>query len=126
MSYRREIENLFGEECMTKLLNHVIGGKMSDDQMKEFVLQLGELSKGVPDAPNSIFGNHTRRMRRDRERKLDTEILEVLNDWWGTSLYQMTRSQAMEALVKALSHPNVGCHELASKLSARVKVPIPQ
>ena len=52
-----------------------------------------------------------------------TEILEVLNDWWGTSLYQMTRSQAVEALAKALSHPNVGCNVLASKLSTRVKVP---
>ena len=96
---------------------------MSDDQMKDFVLQLGELSKRVPEDPNTLFGNHTRRMSRDRERKLDTEILEVLNDWWGTSLYQMTRSEAVEALAKALSHPNVGCNELASKLSPRVKVP---
>ena len=96
---------------------------MSDDQMKDFVLELGELSKRVPEDPNTLFGNHTRRMSRDRERKLDTEILEVLNDWWGTSLYQMTRSQAVKALAKALSHPNVGCNELASKLSTRVKVP---
>ena len=112
MSYRREVESLLGKECMTKLLNDVRGGKMSDDQMKDFVLQLGS-----SEDPNTLFGNHTRRMSRDRERKLDTEILEVLNDWWGTSLYQMTRSQAVEALAKALSHPNVGCNELASKLS---------
>ena len=124
MSYRREVESLIGKECMTKLLNHVRGGKMSDDQMKDFVLELGELSKSsFHEDPNTLFGNHARRMSRDRERKLDTELLEVLNDWWGTSLYQMTRSQAVKALAKALSHPNVGCNELASKLSTRVKVP---
>ena len=117
MSYRREVERLLGKKCMTKLLNHVRGGKMSDNQMKDFVLELGELSKRVHEDPNTLFGNHTRRMSRDRKRKLDTEILEVLNDWWGTSLYQMTQSQAVEALAKALSHPNVGCNELASKLS---------
>ena len=118
MAYRREVENLLGKECMTKLLNDVRGGKMSDDQMNDFVLELGS-----SEDPNTLFGNHTRRMSRDRERKLDTEILEVLNDWWGSSLYQMTQSQAVEALAKALSHPNVGCNELASKLSPRVKVP---
>ena len=118
MAYRKDVENLLGQGCMTKLLNHVRGGKMSDDQMKDFVLQLGS-----SEDPNILFGNHTRRMSRDRKRKLDTEILEVLNDWWGTSLYQMTRSQAVKALAKALSHPNVGCNELASKLSTRVKVP---
>ena len=123
MSYRREVENLLGKECMTKLLNDVRGGKMSDDQMKDFVLELGELSKRSPEDPNTLFGNHSRRMSRDRERKLDTEILEVLNDWWGTSLYQMTRSQAVEALTKALSHPNVGCNVLASRISTREKVP---
>ena len=117
MAYRKDVENLLGQECMTKLLNHVRGGKMSDDQMNDFVLELGELSKKGSEDPNTLFGNHTRRMSRDRERKLDTEILEVLNDWWGTSLYQMTRSQAVKALAKALSHPNVGCNELASKLS---------
>ena len=112
MSYRKEVENLLGKECMTKLLKDVRGGKMSDDQMKEFVLQLGS-----SEDPNILFGNHRRRMSRDKDRQLDTEILEVLNDWWGSSLYQMTQSEAVEALAKALSHPNVGCNELASKLS---------
>ena len=45
MSYRREVENLLGKECITELLNHVRGGKINDQQMKDFVLQLGELSK---------------------------------------------------------------------------------
>ena len=40
MSYRREVESLFGKECMNKLLNHVRRGKMSDDQMRDFVEQL--------------------------------------------------------------------------------------
>ena len=116
MSYRREVENLLGEEGMTKLLNHVRGGKMSDDQMKEFVLQLGS-----SEDPNILFGNHRRRMSPDR--KLDTEILEVMNDWWGSSLYQMTPGEALETLTKALSHPDVGCKALASGLGAKKSGP---
>ena len=123
MSYRREVENLLGKECITELLNNVRGGKINDQQMKDFVLQLGELSKIDPEEPNILFGNHSRRMSRERERELDTELHEVLNDWWGTSLYQMTRSAAMEILVKALSHPDVGCTPLASKLSSRIQIP---
>ena len=81
MSYRREVENLLGKECITELLNNVRGGKINDQQMKDFVLQLGELSKTDPEAPNILFGKHTRRMSRERERGLDTELHEVRNDW---------------------------------------------
>ena len=59
MIYRREVESLLGKGCMTKLLDHVRGGKISDDQMRYFVKQLGELSEIDP---NVLFGNHTRRM----------------------------------------------------------------
>ena len=114
MSYRREVERLLGKECLTKLLNHVRGGKMSDDQMKDFVQQLGELS-GID--PNVLFGNHTRRMSRDKDREQDTELLEVMSDWWKCSLFEMTQERAMEVLVDALSNPNVKCKHLANQLS---------
>ena len=96
---------------------------MSDDQMKDFVLELGELSKKGSEDPNILFGNHRRRMSRDKDRQLDTEILEVMNDWWGSSLYQMTPGEALETLTKALSHPDVGCKALASGLGAKKSGP---
>ena len=114
MSYRKEVESLLGKECMTKLLNHVRGGKMSDDQMRDFVEQLGELSEIDP---NVLFGNHTRRMSRDKDRAQDTELLEVMSDWWKCSLFEMTQESAMEVLVDALSNPNVKCKHLANQLS---------
>ena len=122
MSYRREVENLLGKECITELLNHVRGGKINDQQMKDFVLQLGELSKIDPEEPSILFGNHSRRMSRERERELDTELHDVLNDWWQTSLFQMTQSTAMEVLVRALSHPDVKCNPLASRLAKDSKL----
>ena len=123
MSYRREVENLLGKECITELLIHVREGKINDQQMKDFVLQLGELSKTSHEDPNILFGKHSIRMNRDKERELDTELHEVMKDWWLTSLYQMTRSAAMETLVKALSHSDVGCNPLAFKLSSWVELP---
>ena len=117
MSYRREVESLLGKECMTKLLNHVRGGKISDDQLKAFVEHLGELSEINP---NVLLGNHMRRMRRDKDRKEDTELLEVMNDWWTSKLCEMTQDQALDILVRALSQPEVNCKHLANQLSSHV------
>ena len=114
MSYRREVETLLGKECMTKVLNHVRGGKMSDDQMRNFVEQLGELSEIDP---NVLFGNHIRRMSRDKDRRPDTELLDVMNDWWYKSLFEMTQDKALDILVRALSQPEVNCKRLANQLS---------
>ena len=114
MSYRREVENLLGKDCLTKLLNFVRGGKMTDDQMKNFVEHLGEISEIDP---NVLFGNHVRRMSRDKERRQDTELLQVMYDWWENRLCEMTRDRAMDILVKALSHPNVNCRNLAIEIS---------
>ena len=116
MSFHREAENLLGEECMKELLNYVRGGKMNDSQVRDFVFQLGEPSDSASNAPNILFGKHTIRMRRDKERELDTELLQVISDWWETSLHVMTRQAALDMLVKALSHPNVYCNPLASNL----------
>ena len=116
MSFQREAENLLGKECMKELLNYVRGGKMSDNQLREFVFQLGEPSDSASNAPNILFGKHTIRMRRDKERELDTELIQVFSDWWETSLHAMKRQAALDMLVKALSHPNVYCNPLASNL----------
>ena len=114
MSYRREVENLLGKDCLTKLLNYVIGGKMTDNQMKHFVEHLGEISEIDP---NVLFGNHTRRMSRDKERRQDTELLQVMYDWWENSLCEMTQEKAMDVLVEAVSQPEVNCKNLANQLS---------
>ena len=121
MSFQREAENFLGEECMKELLNFVRGGKMSDNQLRDFVFQLGEPSDSSSNAPNILFGKHTMRMRRDRERELDTELIQVISDWWETSLHAMNRRAALDMLVKALSHPNVYCNPLASNLLALSK-----
>ena len=121
MSFLREADNLLGEECMKELLNYVRGGKMSDNQLRDFVFQLGEPSDSASNAPNILFGKHTIRMRRDKERELDTELIQVLSDWWETSLHAMNRPAALDLLVKALSHPNVYCNPLASNLSSLSK-----
>ena len=115
MSYRKEVENLLGKECMTKLLNHVKGGKMSDGQLKDFVEYLGELSEIDP---NVLLGNHMSRMSRDKNRKQYTELLEVMYDWWTNKLCEMTQEQALDILVRALSQPEVNCRHLANQLSS--------
>ena len=113
MRYRREVENLLGKECITKLVNHVRGGRMSADQLKCFVQHLGELSNL---GPNVLYGNHMRRMSQNKDRPFDIEIREVLSDWWSSSLFELTQSQALDILVRALSQPEVSARELAVRL----------
>ena len=121
MSYRREVENLLGKYCLTKLLDHVRGGKISDDQLKNFVEHLGELSEINP---NVLLGNHMRRMSRDKDRKQDTELLEVMYDWWTNKLCEMTQDQALDILVRALSQPEVNCKPLVNQLSSPVSIQV--
>ena len=116
MRYRREVENLLGKECITKLVNHVRGGRMSADQLKCFVQHLGELSNTDPEAPNVLYGNHTRRMSQNKDRPFDIELLEVLSDWYNANLFAMTQSQALDILVRALSQPEVSAREFAVRL----------
>ena len=116
MSYRREVENLLGKECITKLVNHVRGGRMSEDQLKCFVQHLGELSNTDPEAPNVLYGNHMRRMSQSKDRRHDIELREVMSDWWGESLFELTQSQALDILVRALSQPEVSAREFAVRL----------
>ena len=116
MSYHREVENLLGKECITKLVNHVRGGRMSADQLKCFVQYLGELSYTDPEAPNVLYGNHKRRMSQNKDRPYDIELREVLSDWWGEVLFEMTQAQALDILVRALSQPEVSARELAVRL----------
>ena len=116
MSYHREVENLLGRECISKLVNHVRGGRMSADQLKCFVQHLGELSNTDPEAPNVLYGNHMRRMSQNKDRPFDIELLEVLSDWYNANLFAMTQSQALDILVRALSQPEVRACEFAVRL----------
>ena len=118
MSYRREVENLLGKGCITKLVNHVRGGRMSADQLKCFVQHLGELSNSDPEAPNVLYGNHLRRMSQAKDRRYDIELLEVLSDWWEwwEGEEEMTLSQALGILSQALCKPEVGSRHLAQQL----------
>ena len=116
MSFRKEVENLLGRECIDKLFNYVRGGMMSADQLKCFVQHLGELSNTDPEAPNVLYGNHTRRMSQNKDRPFDIELLEVLSDWYNANLFAMTQSQALDILVRALSQPEVSAREFAVRL----------
>ena len=118
MSYHREVKNLLGKECIDKLVSHVRGGRMSADQLKCFVQHLGELTNTDAEAPNVIYGNHIRRMDGNKDRPYDIELRDVLSDWWSESLFEMTKSQALDILVGALSKPEVGCHQLVFQLSS--------
>ena len=114
MSFRKEVENLLGRECIDKLFNYVRGGMMSADQLKCFVQHIGELSNMDP---NRLYGNHIRRMSQIYNRQYDIELLEVLCDWYNCSLCEMTRDQAIDIMVRALSQPEVNRLPLAIQLS---------
>ena len=99
---------------------------MDDDQMRHFVEHLGELSEMDP---NVLFGNHMRRMGRDKERRHRTSPSDerlvgkqpLRNDtrqgdgYLGPSLVQ-TRGQLQAPCQPTLLRPHSGKHGMATSV----------
>ena len=122
--YRRSVEGLLGKDVIACIFEYVRQGMINEQQISD-IARLLESDKSV-DQPNILFGNHKRRMARDRNRASDEEMREILSDWWNISCYQMTRETAMDALIKALSHSDVNCRPLVARIlsfsTVRIKV----
>jgi hypothetical protein len=118
MSNDYEVIEKLGEGNVEQIINYARGGQMDDQQITDFTHHLGRPPNNQPDAPNVLFGNHSTRMSRDKDRRRDAELRAILSDWWDEELHddRMSREEALGKLARILSSPDVGCRPLASKL----------
>ena len=113
MSHFLDVERLLGRDTLARILNYVISGNLSDQKIKDFAQRLGS----DPES-NILFGNHTTRVGRDRERGKGEEVREVLSDWWNQELHAMTKEDAIGRLVEVFT--KIGAHPLAKHLKEKV------
>ena len=113
--YMLEVEGKLGNDVVNLMLDSARNGEISDAQLASIANKLGR----DLDGPNVIFGNHSRRMERDRFAASDTLLKCILSDWWGSGeLYDLSPEVALSKLVQTCQDPNVALRPLAKKLQS--------
>ena len=108
-----EVEGKLGKETVKLMLDAARNGDISDSQISGIAEKLGR----DLDGPNIIFGNHRRRMERDRYAASDTLLKCIFSDWWSIRLYDMSAGEALSKMVQVCQDPDVDLRPLAKKLS---------
>ena len=114
MSNDRDVEDRLGKEFVSKILDHATGGNLEEADLQQIAKQLGELS----DSPNSVLGNHKRRMN-SRNVHHRVEMKAILIDFWNDKLYDMSSKEGRDALIEVFKSPDLvgdGNKDLAKKL----------
>ena len=109
-----EVEGKLGKEVVKLVLDSARNGDISDSQMGSIAQKLGR----DLDGPNQVFGNHIRRMERDRFAASDTLLKCILSDWWNTELYDLSPEVALSKLVQTCQDPDVALRPLAKQLQS--------
>ena len=115
MSNDRDVEDRLGKEFVSKILDHATGGNLEEADLQQIAKQLGELSDG----PNSVLGNHKRRMNSSRNVHHRVEMKAILSDFWNDKLYDMSSKEGRDALIEVFKSPDLvgdGNKDLAKKL----------
>ena len=112
MANFHEVEKRLGKRAVKLLLDSARNGDITDDQMDCIADLLGR----KPGQPNVVFGMHSQRMERDRDKDRDVMLKYILCDWWLFDLFELTNEKALEKLVKVCQDSNVRLLPLAKAL----------
>ena len=114
MSNDRNVEDCLGKEFVSKILDHATGGNLEEADLQQIAKLLGEMSDG----PNSVLGNHKRRMNSKNVHHR-VEMKAILGDFWNDKLYDMTSEEGRGALIEVFKSPDLvgdGNKDLAKRL----------
>ena len=116
MSHYPEAEAKLGKAATDLLFRYTRNGDISDQQMEDFVQRLGHPDHH--DEANVLFGNHKKRMERDKNRDQSAELRDVLSDWWNEQLFEdeMTQQIALAKLVSIFQGDDIHLKPLAKAL----------
>ena len=110
-----EVEGKLGKEVVKLMLDSARNGDIKDYQLASIAEKLGR----DLDGPNTIIGNHSRRMEQDRFAASDTLLKCILSDWWASGeLYDLSPEAALSKLVQICQDPDVYLRPLAKQLQS--------
>ena len=87
-------KEIIGEEGWEEMTNAASGGRIIAEQMKDVVWAL------PTDKKNKLGGNHDRRMKEKGTSADETEMKNILADWFHFGEMPQDRVGALEVLIK--------------------------
>ena len=98
--YTEEVKKKLGKDNFDIMLREVNKARISAKQMKDICAQLH---------PEEVGGNHQRRWSTRQGAPIDgPEWREILSDWYAFSAFDLRHDEAVERLINALKHHNLG------------------
>ena len=95
-SYERKVKDLIGDEAWTKIINTASSGRISAQQMKDVAWALP-----TDRAKDKIGAEHEIRMNEKGTKPNETEMKNILKDWFSHGDMPEERGEALEVLIKA-------------------------
>ena len=90
----KRAKDIIGEEGWKEMTNAASGGRIIAEQMKDVVWSL------PTDKKNKLGGNHDRRMKEKGTSADETEMKNILADWFHYGEMPQDRVGALEVLIK--------------------------
>ena len=95
-AYERDAKVLIGDEAWTKITNAASSGRISAQQMKDVAWALP-----TDRDKDKIGAEHERRMNEKGTKPNETEMKNILKDWFYHGDMPEERGEALEVLIKA-------------------------
>ena len=108
MAYLPDVKKRLGDKTVEVISDYSREGKLTSQQLSDFALKLEENSV--------IFGNHIRRKEGNSYKGGADELRAILCDWWGSELFEMKKTEALQRLIEVLEGPDIGAKPLAAEI----------
>ena len=92
----REAKSHIGEEAWIEIVNAASGGRITGQQMRDLAWALP-----TDRDKDKVGGEHTRRMNEKGTAPNETEMKNILADWWYYGDMPEFRVEALEVLIRA-------------------------
>ena len=103
MSYDAEVKFLLGEGTYKALLKAVDEGRIDHQKAETIAEQLDS------ESDRNVTGNFRRQVSSDKGYVFSrTHFREILSDWYMYSAFDLKHNEAVECLLRALKHHNLG------------------
>ena len=96
MAYISKVIDLLGKQNYDNIIFEAKAGSFTEQKLTELARILGSHES----EPNTVYGNHQRRMENSRNREPHWEIQSIFSDWWNQQGYERDQLEAVRLLQK--------------------------
>ena len=108
------VKERLGNDVWNILIEETQKGSITSQHMKDISRAFG----------STVGGNHARRTNDQKVNCDDHELREILSDWWGDELFNLSPENALKRICEILKSSEVHLPAIASKLmSSRIMNP---